>query len=410
MSVKTSNRVNAVKPSPTLSVAEKAGKLKAEGRDIIALSLGEPDFDTPTHIKDAAIKALNDGKTGYTPVTGIPELKQAIVAKFKRDNGLEYKESEVLAGVGGKQILFNAFMSTLNAGDEVVIPAPYWVSYPDMVTLAEGTPVIVECGEDSSYKMTAELLEGAITDKTRWVVINSPSNPTGFAYTKEELRSLADVLLKHEQVMILSDDIYEHLTYDDFEFATIASIEPALKSRTLTMNGVSKAYSMTGWRLGFCGGPESLIKAMGKIQSQSTSNPTSFVQYGAVEALNDDHSFLDEWKAAFKERRDLVVEMLNDAEGLSCLTPQGAFYVYPSCAGCIGKRTPEGKIIETDLDFVTYLLEREGVACVHGSAFGLGPNFRISYAAAKDTLIEACTRIQLACALLEDASQYRETA
>lgn len=405
----TSNRVNSVKPSQTLAVAEKARQLKEQGRDVIALSLGEPDFDTPDHIKQAAIDALNNGKTGYTPVPGIPELKQAIIAKFKRDNDLDFTVDEVLAGVGGKQILFNAFMASLNKGDEVIVPAPYWVSYPDMVTLAEGMPVIVECGEDSHYKITPSLLEEAITDKTKWVLLNSPSNPTGFAYSRDELRALADVLLKHEHVYILSDDIYEHLVYDDFEFATIAQVEPRLKQRTLTMNGVSKAYSMTGWRIGFCGGPAELVKAMAKIQSQSTSCSTSFAQYGAVAALNGAHDFLKERNDTFKQRRDLVVSMLNEAEGLSCLTPQGAFYVYPSCEGCIGKVTPDGKVIESDLDFVTYLLESESVACVHGSAFGLGPNFRISYAAATETLEEACRRIQKACAALK-SSQMRETA
>ncbi len=396
-----SDRVKAVKPSPTFAVGDKAKKLKAEGRDIIALSLGEPDFDTPEHVKEAAIQALRDGKTGYTAVPGIPELKQAIRDKFKRDNELDYQDDEVLAGVGGKQILFNAIQATINKGDEVIIPAPYWVSYPDMVTLAEGTPVIVPCGEESNFKLTPEQLRDVITPKTKWLILNSPSNPTGFAYSKQELRAIADVLLENPHVWVMSDDIYEHLVYDGFEFFTIAQVEPKLKDRTLTVNGVSKAYSMTGWRIGFCGGPAELVKAMGKLQGQSTSNPTSFAQYGAVAALNGDHDFLQERNDAFKERRDMVVKMLNEAEGIECVTPEGAFYVYPSCRNCLGKKTPAGDVIETDLDFVTYLLESVGVACVHGSAFGLGPNFRISYAAAKETLVEACERIQKACSALK---------
>lgn len=396
-----SDRVKAVKPSPTFAVGDKAKKLKAEGHDIIGLSLGEPDFDTPDHVKEAAIKALNEGKTGYTPVPGIPELRKAVCAKFKRDNDLDYTEDQVLIGVGGKQILFNAFQASLNEGDEVVIPAPYWVSYPDMVTLALGTPVIVECGAQSNFKITPEQLRAAITPKTKWVLLNSPSNPTGFAYSKQELRALADVLLDYPDVWVMTDDIYEHLVYDGFEFATIAQIEPRLKERTLTVNGVSKAYSMTGWRIGFCGGPTELVKAMAKLQGQSTSNATSFAQYGAVAALNGDHSFLKERNDTFKQRRDMVVEKINQIEGLECMTPEGAFYVYPSCAGCIGKTTPDGKVIETDLDFVTYLLESVGVACVHGSAFGLGPYFRISYAAATEVLEDACERIAKACAQLK---------
>lgn len=407
MSSIVSERMKKIKPSQTFAVADKARQLKAQGRDVIALSLGEPDFDTPDHIKDAAIKALKEGKTGYTPVPGIPELKEAIINKFKRDNNTEYAADEVMASVGGKQVIFNAMMATLNPGDEVIIPAPFWVSYPDIVTIAEGNSVVVECGETTGFKLTPEALKNAITPRTKWLILNSPSNPTGAAYTEAELRALADELIAHPNVWIMCDDIYEHLVYDGFEFKTLVEVEPRLKDRTLIVNGVSKAYSMTGWRIGVAAGPRELIAAMGKIQAQETSNPTSFAQYGAVAAFDGSHEFLKERNKTFAARRDMVVDMLNKAEGLTCLKPEGAFYVYPSCAGCIGKTTPDGKVIETDLDFVTYILESEGVACVHGSAFGLGPNFRISYAASTDVLKEACTRIQRACAALKGESMQK---
>ena len=393
-------RLSRINPSPTMAVAAKAKALKAAGRDILALGLGEPDFDTPDYVKDAAIAAMKAGQTKYTVVDGTPELKKAIIEKFKRDNGLEYAPEQITVGNGGKQVLFNALLCTLNPGDEVVIPAPYWVSYPDMVMFAEGTPVIVECTQENGFKMTPEQLEKAITPKTKWLILNSPSNPTGAAYTKEDMKALTDVLLKHPQVYVLTDDIYEHLVYDGFEFSTPAQVEPKLYDRTLTVNGVSKAYSMTGWRIGFAGGPKELITAMRLLQSQSTSNPSSISQAAALGALNGDQSFMNDWRAAYTKRRDLVVKMLNEAEGLSCPKPEGAFYVYPSCAGVIGKTTPDGKLIETDEDFVTYLLESEGVACVHGSAFGLSPHFRISYATSDKILEDACRRIQNACAAL----------
>lgn len=395
------NRLSRIKPSPTLAVTTKVQELKAQGRDIIGLGAGEPDFDTPDFVKEAANKAIAEGKTKYTNVDGTLELKDAIIAKFKRDNGLSYERNQINVGTGGKQVLYNALMASVNEGDEVIIPAPFWVSYPDMVLLAEGTPVIVECHEENQFKLTAEDLEAAITPKTKWLIFNSPSNPTGGAYTADELKALTDVLLKYPHVYIMSDDMYEHLVYDDFTFATPAQVEPKLYDRTLTINGVSKSYSMTGWRIGYAGGPADLIKAMAKIQSQSTSNPSSISQAAATEALNGDQSFLQERNDIFKERRDLVVSMLNDAEGISCITPEGAFYVYPSCAGVIGKTTPDGKIIETDEDFVTYLLETEGVAAVFGEAFGLSPYFRISYATATEVLEEACKRIQKACAALQ---------
>jgi len=394
-------RLGRIKPSPTLAVTAKAKELKEAGRDIIGLGAGEPDFDTPDFIKKAAQRAMEAGQTKYTNVDGTSELKDAIIAKFKRDNNLEYVRDQITVGTGGKQVLYNALMATLNPGDEVIIPAPYWVSYPDMTLLAEGEPVIVDCPAEKNFKMTAEQLEKAIMPKTKWLILNSPSNPTGAGYSKDEMKALTDVLVKHPHVWVMSDDIYEHLVYDDFEFCTPAQVEPALYDRTLTINGVSKAYSMTGWRIGYAGGPKELIKAMAKIQGQSTSNPCSISQAAAVEALNGDQSFLKEWVKAFKGRRDLVVSMLNQAEGIDCPTPEGAFYVYPSCAGCIGKQTPEGKTIETDEDFVSYLLEAEGVACVHGEAFGLSPHFRISYATSEDELREACGRIQKACAALK---------
>ncbi|PKR60166.1 MULTISPECIES: aspartate transaminase [Thalassospira] len=395
------DRLSRIKPSPTIAVTTKAAELKAAGVDVIGLGAGEPDFDTPDNIKAAAKAAIDAGKTKYTPVAGTPELRKAIVEKFKRENDLEYTIDEITVGCGGKQTLFNAFFATLNAGDEVVIPAPYWVSYPDMALMAEGTPVIVECQEENDFKITAAELEAAITPKTKWVVLNSPSNPTGAAYSRGELRAIADVLLKHENVYIMSDDMYEHLVYDGFEFTTIAQVEPKLKARTLTCNGVSKSYAMTGWRLGYAAGPVELIKAINKVQSQSSTHTSSISQAASVEALNGPQDFLAERAEVFKGRRDLVVAALNECEGLSCKKPEGAFYVYPSCAGVIGKTTPDGTKIETDTDFITYLLEAEGVAAVPGSAFGLAPYFRISYATSDAALTEACARIKRACAALK---------
>lgn len=391
------DRLSRIKPSPTIAVTNKAKELKAAGRDVIGLGAGEPDFDTPNFVKDAAKAAMDDGDTKYTAVDGTPALKDAIIAKFKRDNDLSYERDQITVGTGGKQILYNALMASVNPGDEVIIPAPYWVSYPDMTLLAEGTPVPVSCKAENNFKLQPEELEAAITPKTKWLILNSPSNPTGGAYTWDEMKALTDVLLKHPHVYIMVDDMYEHLVYDGFEFCTPAQVEPKLYERTLTINGVSKSYAMTGWRIGYAGGPKELIKAMAKIQSQSTSNPSSISQAAAVAALNGDQSFLKPRNDAFKARRDMVVEMLNDAEGITCIKPEGAFYVYPSCAGVIGKTTPDGKKIESDEDFVTYLLESEGVACVQGEAFGLSPYFRISYATSEDALREACTRIQRAC-------------
>ncbi|MAM13145.1 MAG: aspartate aminotransferase [Rhizobiaceae bacterium] len=390
--------LSRVKPSATIAVAQKARDLKAKGRDVISLGAGEPDFDTPDNIKQAAIEAINRGETKYTPVPGIQPLREAIVAKFKRENNLDYKPSQTIVGTGGKQILFNAFMATLNPGDEVVIPAPYWVSYPEMVALCGGTPVFVSATKENNYKLQAEDLEKAITPNTKWFIFNSPSNPSGAAYTHDELKALTDVLMRHENVWVLTDDMYEHLTYGDFEFVTPAQVEPGLYDRTLTMNGVSKAYAMTGWRIGYAAGPEVLIKAMTTIQSQQTSGACSIAQWASVEALNGTQDFIPERKAAFEKRRDLVVSMLNQATGIECPVPEGAFYVYPSCAGLMGKTAPTGKVMETDEDFVTELLESEGVAVVHGSAFGLGPNFRISYATSEAELEEACNRIQRFCA------------
>lgn len=394
------NRLSRIKPSATLTVIGKAKDLKAAGKDIIGLGGGEPDFDTPEFIKEAAKKAMDEGQTKYTNIDGTPELKDAIIEKFKRDNDLEYTRNEISVGTGGKQVLYNALMATLNPGDEVIIPAPYWVSYPDMVLLAEGEPVIVDCPAEARFKMTGAQLEAAITPKTKWFIFNSPSNPTGAGYTRADLKELTDVLVKHSHVWILTDDMYEHIVYDDFDFCTPAQVEPSLKDRTLTVNGVSKSYSMTGWRIGYAGGPTELIKAMCKIQGQSTSNPSSISQAAAVEALNGDQSFMEEWIKAFSSRRDLVVKMLNDCDGIECHNPEGAFYVYPSCAGAIGKTTPEGKVLETDEDFVSYLLESEGVACVHGEAFGLSPHFRISYATSEEELTMACEKIKKACAAL----------
>ncbi|MBE1290806.1 MAG: aminotransferase class I/II-fold pyridoxal phosphate-dependent enzyme [Rhodobacteraceae bacterium] len=396
-----SDTLSRVKPSPTIAVSNLAAELKAQGKDVIGLGAGEPDFDTPQNIKDAAKAAIDAGRTKYTAVDGIAELKQAICKKFERENGLSYKPSQVSVGTGGKQILYNALMATLNPGDEVIIPAPYWVSYPDMVLLAGGTPVIATATIETNFKLTPEALEAAITPKTKWFIFNSPSNPTGAGYTRAELKALTDVLLRHPHVWIMSDDMYEHLVFDGFEFCTPAEVEPALYERTLTCNGVSKAYAMTGWRIGYAAGPENLIGAMRKIQSQSTSNPSSVSQWAAVEALNGPQDFLADNVALFLRRRNLVVEMLNAAEGITCPTPDGAFYVYPSIAGCISKTSPAGKKIETDEDFATALLEEEGVAVVFGGAFGLSPNFRVSYATSDDNLREACSRIQRFCASLK---------
>ena len=393
--------LSRIKPSPTIAVTQKARELKAAGRDVISLGAGEPDFDTPDNIKQAAIDAINRGETKYTAVDGIPELKEAIATKFKRDNDLDYAPARISVGTGGKQVLYNALMATLNPGDEVIIPAPYWVSYPDMVLLAGGTPVIVETTIEDGFKLRPEALEQAITEKTKWFLFNSPSNPSGAAYTADELKRLTDVLLRHEHVWVMTDDMYEHLVYDDFQFATPAQVEPRLFERTLTVNGVSKAYAMTGWRIGYAGGPEPLIRAMAKLQSQSTSNPCSIAQWAAVEALNGPQDFIAANNEVFKARRDMVVDMLNQADGINCPKPEGAFYVYPSIAGLIGKTTPDGKTIETDEDFVTALLEAEGVAAVHGAAFGASPNFRVSYATSTEALKVACTRIQRFCAALK---------
>jgi aspartate aminotransferase len=386
-----------IKPSATIAVTNKARELKAAGRDVIGLGAGEPDFDTPENIKEAAIKAIRDGKTKYTAVDGIPELKAAIVEKFKRENHVTYKPSEISVGTGGKQVLFNALMATLNPGDEVIVPAPYWVSYPEIVALAGATPVEVPTTIDAGYKLKPAALEAAITPKTKWVIFNSPSNPSGAAYTRDELRALADVLLKHPHVWVLTDDMYEHLVYDDFAFSTFVEVEPALITRTLTMNGVSKAYAMTGWRIGYAGGPKELIQAMSTLQSQSTSNPTSISQWAAVEALTGPQDFIPKNAEIFRQRRDLVVSMLNQARGISCPRPEGAFYVFPSCAGTIGKTSAGGRKLGTDEDFVGALLEEEGVAVVQGSAFGLAPFFRISYATSTSALEDACTRIQRFC-------------
>ncbi len=386
-----------IKPSPTIAINDLSKKLKAEGRDIIGLAAGEPDFDPPYTTTEAAIAAIRRGETKYTAVDGMPELKQAIAKKFKRENGLDYKPSQITVGTGGKQVLFNALVCTINPGDEVVIPAPYWVSYPDIVLFAGGKPVIVPTRLEDGFKMKPEALERAITPKTKWLIFNSPSNPTGAAYARAELKAITDVLVKHPHVWVLTDDMYEHLVYDEFVFTTPAQVEPKLYERTLTLNGMSKAYCMTGWRLGYAGGPEMLIKAMGTLQSQSTTNPSSITQWAGVEALNGPQDFIPKHNKVFKERRDLVVSMLNQTNGIKCPKPEGAFYVYPSCAGTIGKTSPLGKKIETDQDFVTELLAAEGVAVVHGTAFGLAPAFRISYATKTSDLEEACRRIQRFC-------------
>ncbi|MFO1176169.1 MAG: pyridoxal phosphate-dependent aminotransferase [Paracoccaceae bacterium] len=393
-----SDTLARVKPSPTIAVTNKARELKEAGKDVIGLGAGEPDFDTPQNIKDAAKRAIDAGKTKYTAVDGIPELKAAICRKFARENGLTYTPAQITVGTGGKQILYNALMATLNPGDEVIIPAPYWVSYPDMVLLAGGTPVPVVAGIDTNFKLTPGQLEAAITPKTKWFIFNSPSNPTGAGYTRDELKGLTDVLMRHPQVWIMSDDMYEHLVFDDFKFVTPAQIEPGLYDRTLTCNGVSKAYAMTGWRIGYAGGPAHLIKAMGTVQSQSTSNPSSVSQYAALEALDGTQDFLAPNRALFQRRRDLVVSMLNQARGIQCPRPEGAFYVYPDISGCIGKTSAGGAKITDDEAFATALLEETGVAVVFGAAFGLSPNFRVSYATGEAALEEACRRIQTFCA------------
>jgi len=386
--------LSRVKPSATIAVSQKARELKAAGRDVIGLGAGEPDFDTPDNIKNAAIEAIRRGETKYPPVSGIAPLREAIADKFKRENNLDYKPAQTIVATGGKQILFNAFMATLNPGDEVVIPTPYWVSYPEMVLLCGGTPTFAETTSDNGFKLKAEALEKAITPRTKWLVLNSPSNPSGAAYTEAELKEIASVLLKHPHVWVLTDDMYEHLTYGDFVFKTIAEVEPRLYERTLTMNGVSKAYAMTGWRIGYAAGPIELIKAMDMIQGQQTSGACSIAQWASVEALTGPQDFIARNKVIFQNRRDLVVSMLNQASGITCPSPEGAFYVYPSCAGLIGRKTASGKVIDSDETFCTELLEAEGVAVVFGSAFGLGPNFRISYATSEELLEEACTRIQ----------------
>ena len=394
------SRLNRIQPSPTIAMSIKARELKAEGKDIIELAAGEPDFPTPSHIIEAAEEAMSRGETKYTDPDGTPALKQAVCDKFKRDNNLEYVTSQVTIGTGGKQVLYNALMATLNEGDEVIIPAPYWVSYPDMVLLAEGTPKIVECPLDKNFILQPEDLERAITPKTKWIILNSPSNPTGSGYTWDDMKKITDVLIRHPNIWVMTDDMYEHLVYDDFRFCTPAEVEPELYSRTLTVNGMSKAFCMTGWRIGYAAGPENLITAIRKIQSQSTSNPSSISQAASVAALNGPMDFLAKNNEVFKQRRDLVCSMLNQASGITCPTPDGAFYVYPSCAGLIGKKTPDGKVLKSDEDVATYFLETEGIAAVHGTAFGLSPHFRISYATSTEALEDACQRIQRACTAL----------
>jgi aspartate aminotransferase len=392
--------LSRIKPSATIAVTQKARDLKAQGRDVISLSVGEPDFDTPDNIKNAAIDAIRRGETKYPPVSGIVPLREAVARKFKRENGLDYTAQQTIVGTGGKQVLYNAFLATLNPGDEVVIPTPYWVSYPDMVALCGGTPVYAQTRIEDAFKLQPDELERRITPKTKWVLLNSPSNPSGAAYTRAEMKALTDVIIKHPNVWVLTDDMYEHLVYGDFEFVTPAQVEPGLYERTLTMNGVSKAYAMTGWRIGYAAGPLQLIKTMDTLQGQQTSGACTVAQWAAVEALDGTQEHLPIFRKAFQERRDLVVSMLNQTHYLECPTPEGAFYVYPSCAKAIGKKAPSGRTIETDEDFVTELLEAEGVAVVHGSAFGLGPNFRISYATATNVLEDACNRIQRFCGAL----------
>jgi aspartate aminotransferase len=395
------DHLKRIKPSPTIAVTDKARALKAAGRNVIGLGAGEPDFDTPDNVKEAAIAAIRRGETKYTPVEGIPELRAAIAAKFKRENGLDYASSQTFVSPGGKSIIYTAMMATLNPGDEVIVPAPYWVSYPDIVLLAGGKPVVVEATLEDGFRLTPEALDAAITPKTKWLIFNQPSNPTGACYTADQLKALTDVLLKHPQVWVLTDDMYEHLVYGGFKYTSIASVEPKLLERMLTMNGVSKAYAMTGWRIGYCAGPEPLIKAMAKLQSQAATNATSISQWAAVEALNGPQDFIAERAKAFEERRDLVVSMLNQASGIECPTPEGAFYVYPSVRKLIGKTAPSGKLIATDADFASELLESECVAVVHGAAFGSSPFFRISYATSTKLLEEACSRIQRFCGSLK---------
>jgi aspartate aminotransferase len=389
--------LNRIQPSPTIAVTQKARDLKAEGRDVIGLGTGEPDFDTPDNIKEAAIAAIRRGETKYTAVEGIPELRAAVAAKFKRENGLTYTASQCFVAPGGKAIIYNALLATLNPGDEVIVPAPYWVSYPDIVRLGGGTPVVIEMKIEDGFRLTPEALDAAITPKTKWIIFNQPSNPTGACYTRDQLKALTDVLMKHPHVWVLTDDMYEHLVYGGFQYHTIAQVEPGLYERTLTMNGVSKAYAMTGWRIGYCAGPEPLIRAMAKLQSQSASNASSISQWASVEALNGPQDFIPKFQQAFEERRDLVVAMLNQANGIECPKPEGAFYVYPSIRRLIGKRAPSGKPITSDEDFAAELLQAEGVAVVHGAAFGLSPFFRISYATSNSVLEEACRRIQRFC-------------
>ncbi len=398
-------RMGAVKSSPTLTITRLALELKAAGKDVIGLAAGEPDFDTPDNVKEAAIGAIKAGKTKYTAVDGTPELKEAICKKFKRENSLTYKLNQISVGTGGKQVIFNALMVTVGPGDEVIIPAPYWVSYPDIVKLAEGRPVFIDTKPENGFKMQPQELEKAITPKTKWLILNSPSNPSGATYTEKEIRALADVLLRHPQVWIMSDDMYEHVLYDGFKFTTMAQVEPKLYDRTLTVNGVSKAYNMTGWRIGYAGGPEPLIKKMSELQGHSTSNPSSISQAAATAALNGPQDFLAKQLEIFKQRRDMIAEMINKVPGLSCLIPEGAFYVYPSCAALMGRKTPQGVVLKNDEYFAKYLLESEGVAVVPGAGFGLSPYFRISYAVSTEVLREACTRIQRACSQLTNDSQ-----
>jgi len=395
-----SDCLNRVKPSATIVITQKARDLKAAGRDVISLSVGEPDFDTPDNIKNAAIDAIRRGETKYTPVSGIPQLREAVARKFKRENSLDYKANQTIVSTGGKHVIYNALLATLNPGDEVICVAPYWVSYPEMVALCGGTPVFVEAKQATNFKLQPEDLDRAITKKTKWVILNSPSNPSGAAYSWAEMKALTDVFMKHPHVWILTDDMYEHLTYGDFKFCTPAEVEPNLYDRTLTMNGVSKAYAMTGWRIGYAAGPQHLINAMDMVQGQQTSGTSAISQWAAVEALDGTQEHLPVFKKAFERRRDLVVSMLNQTKGLKCPVPEGAFYVYPSVAELIGKKTPEGKVINTDDDFVQALLETEAVAAVHGSSFGLGPNFRISYATSDAKLEDACQRIQRFCSSL----------
>ena len=395
------SRLKRIKPSMTVGINVKANALRAEGKDVLVLAAGEPDFDTPANIRKAAFDAIESGQTRYVPGKGTPALQKAIQSKFIKDNNIEYSLDEIIVGVGGKHIIYNAMMATLNPNDEVIIPAPFWVSYPDIVLLAEGKPIIVECPESQNFKITANQLEKSITEKTKWLMLNSPSNPTGAVYSKSELKELAEVLLKYPHVLIMSDDIYEKIIYDNLEFGTLASIEPRLKERCLTLNGVSKAYCMTGWRLGYCGASKEIIAAMNKMQSQSNTSTSSISMAAAVEALEGSQEFIKEHNEAFVRRRDMVVSLLNQIEGINCLTPEGAFYVYPSCEGVIGKQTPDGNKIATDEDFMNYLLESEGIAGVHGAAFGLSPYFRLSYATSDEILKDACYRIKRACEKLK---------